>query len=120
MTYEYLFLLSLILTIAIETSLLFIVVRHFFKVNKENISDPILLFAGFFASFATLPYLWFVLPFFIREHHVYVASGETFVFLVESLIYYFVLDLPARKVLILSFVCNLISFLAGLLLFPII
>lgn len=117
MIYEHMFLFSLVLTIVIETVMLFIVVRRFFNVNKEYINDAILLFAGFVASFATLPYLWFVLPFFIREHHVYVALGEIFVFVVESLIYYFVLDLTIRKVLILSFICNLISFLAGLLVF---
>lgn len=120
MIYEYLFLFSLILTITIETIVLFIIIKQFFKLDKENISDILLLFTGFFASFATLPYLWFLLPFFTRNYYLYIASGELLAFIVESVIYYFILNITVRKALILSFICNLTSFLAGLLLVPVV
>ncbi|SFM29427.1 hypothetical protein SAMN04488696_0794 [Methanolobus profundi] len=118
MNYELLFLLSLVLTIFIETTVLIIVVRHFLRIDKDQASDVLLLFSGIFASFATLPYLWFVLPFFIRDHYLNMMAGESLVFLVESVIYYFLLKIGIRKALILSCICNLISFLAGLLIVP--
>jgi len=116
MNYEYSFLLSLFLTVIVETSVLFIAFRHFFIRDTPHLSNSLLLFAGIFASFSTLPYLWFILPLFIKPYYMYAAVGEFLVVLIESVIYYFVLRIGSRKALLLSFVCNLASFLTGLML----
>ena len=116
MNYEYSFLLSLFLTVIVETSVLFIVARCFLIRDTSHLSNGLLLFAGIFASFSTLPYLWFILPVFIKPYYLYAAVGEFLVVLIECVFYYFVLRIGSRKALFLSFVCNLASFLTGLML----
>lgn len=118
MTYEYWFLLSLILTIIIETIPLFVIFRFFLKTNKNEVSNSLLLFAGIFSSFSTLPYLWFILPQIIRSYNLLTVSGEISVVLIEAIVYFFVLRTNMKKSLIISLICNLISFLAGLLISP--
>ncbi len=115
MIYENLFLLALLLTVAVETALLFIIVRLVFKDKK--ISNGLLLFTGIICSFATLPYLWFILPFFLTSRALYLLVGELSVFLIEAIIIYFILKLDIRKALLVSFICNLVSFLLGLVIF---
>ncbi len=115
MIYEYRFLVSLVLTIAIETIVLFLIARSIFKLDKSHIKDRILIFAGFFSSFATLPYLWFIFPLIIRSYYLLNVFGELSVFLIESIIYYFVLKISINRALLLSFICNITSFLLGLL-----
>ena len=115
MIYEYEFLLALVLTVIIETIVLFIIVRKLFKINKKKISNSILIFLGIFCSFSTLPYLWYILPFFIKDYFYFVLIGEIFVILIESLIYYFVLKLNYKRSFIISLICNLASFLIGTL-----
>jgi hypothetical protein len=118
MLYEYRFLLSLVLTILIETSVLFLIVKYYFK--NEYISDSLLLFAGIFSSFSTLPYLWFLLPQFIDSYSILVVFGEISVFLVEAVIYYFLLKIGIQRSLTISFACNIASFLTGLMIFALI
>ncbi|MGM0771844.1 MAG: hypothetical protein ACQESU_09620 [Halobacteriota archaeon] len=117
MIYEYQFLIALLVTVIIEVTLLFATVRYFFKINRTSIKDSLLIFTGTFCSFSTLPYLWFVLPVFIRTYSHLVAIGEVSVVLVEAVIYFFVLKVRMEKALSLSFICNLASFLAGMYLF---
>lgn len=119
MIYEIQFLFSLLLTIIIETVILFIVIRRLLKITNKSISNNILFFLGSFCSFSTLPYLWFLLPFFIHNYFYYVLIGEIFVIILESFIYYFILNIGYKKAFIVSFLCNLISFLIGLLISPI-
>ncbi|TQD25872.1 hypothetical protein [Methanolobus vulcani] len=115
MLYEYLFLFSLFLTILIETSVLFLLVRYYFRIDA--ISNSLLLFVGIFSSFSTLPYLWFLLPQFINSYENLALIGEISVFVIEAVIYYFVLKVTLQRALILSFTCNLVSFLIGLMIF---
>jgi len=113
MTYEELFIAALLFTILIETAMLLLMLRVL-KI-KRDLKE--LLFAGILASSATLPYLWFVLPSFISPYSFYVAAGEILVILFEALIYAQILKLEMRIALIVSFACNLISFLMGIMLF---
>ena len=115
MLFEEKFLIALALTIIIETAVLFAVARFAFKKTKKDISDEQVLFAGFFASIATLPYLWFVLPPFVNAAH-YVWIGEALVVLAETIILRQLLKLRWREALAASIVCNAVSFAAGLLL----
>ncbi|MEL4304863.1 hypothetical protein [Methanococcoides sp. LMO-2] len=117
MIYEYHFLIALLVTVMMELTILFATVRYLFKINRNLIPDSLLLFTGTFCSFSTLPYLWFVLPMFIRTYSHLVAIGEVSVVLVEAVIYYFVLKVRMDKALFFSFICNIASFLAGIYLF---
>ncbi len=113
MLFETRFLVSLLLTVVIEIPILLISLKWLFKEKKNSIGYIIL--AGFLASALTLPYLWFVLPPFIKLNY-YIYVGEILVFLIESLIYYKILSIKFSRALIISFVANLVSFLAGLIL----
>lgn len=115
MMYEYKFLISLLFTICIETIVLFIVVRKFFRIDKNKIKNSLLLFSGIFASFATLPYLWFILPIVLHKYILLNIVGETIVVFLEAIIYYFVLKVSAKQAILLSFICNLFSYVLGLL-----
>lgn len=115
MIYEYEFLKALLLTIFLETLILFFVARSIFKINKK-IPNILLIFSGVFCSFLTLPYVWFILPVLIKSRLIFIILGETFAVLVEAVIYWFILKISFKRSLILSFVCNMFSFLVGLLL----
>ncbi len=111
--YEILFLEALLSTVAIETLVLFLVIRLWFKIQRMALSDGLLLFAGIFCSATTLPYLWFVLPRFLKAYVLLAVVGELLVFLVEAVFYYFVLKIGVRRSLLVSFVCNLASVVGG-------
>ena len=114
MLYEYKFLISLLFTVVVEIITLFVIIRFFLK--KKKIKNSLLLFIGFLCSFATLPYLWFVIPLLVKTRIPYILIGEAFVILIESLVIFFMLKLNYKKSIIISFICNLTSFLLGLLL----
>ncbi len=113
--YEIQFLMALVSTVAIETLVLFLLVRLWFKIPSRVLSNALLLFAGLFCSAATLPYLWFVLPRFLKSYTLLAVVGEVLILLVEAVFYYFVLKLGLRRSLLVSFVCNLASVMSGLL-----
>ncbi len=110
--YEYNFLISLIITVFIETLILIGFYKFIFK--KKEISIYKLLFVGITASSLTLPYLWFILPTLFDTRFEYVLYGEILVFIIELFFYYFTLQLTLKKAFIISFVCNLTSYLLGL------
>jgi hypothetical protein len=110
-----LFLKALLLTDAIETVGLFLIIRLWFRIPRSVLSNALLLFAGIYCSATTLPYLWFLLPSFLHPYPVFLVVGELLVFLVEAVFYYFVLKIGLGRSLIVSFVCNTASLMAGLL-----
>jgi hypothetical protein len=107
-----LFLKSLILTILIEMSVLIIFIR--FVIKKKEISLPRLLFTGFIASFATLPYLWYIFPTYIDQKGWYIIVSESFAVLIESFIILAILRISYLKAFLCSIACNMISFVIGL------
>jgi hypothetical protein len=104
------FLLALAVTIAVETVVLAVAVRA----RAADRACPLtrIVFVGWLGSFATLPYLWFILPRFINGRW-YVLAGEVSATLVEALIIGACLGLTARRALAVSLLCNLASFLGG-------
>jgi hypothetical protein len=113
MEYEISFLKALLLTIVIETSVLFLLFKVFYK--TLNISNWLLVLTGIVASFSTLPYLWFILPLFIKTKIFYVITSEISAILIESVIIWGLLRINYAKAIIVSVVCNMTSFLIGLL-----
>lgn len=112
--YIFQFLHALLLTVAIEATVLVFMVRSMFKISSREVPWSLLLFSGFLTSFATLPYLWFVLPDLIRDYSIYIVVGEVSVFIMEAGMYFFILRLGVKRAFLLSFVCNIFSFLVGL------
>lgn len=111
MLYESKFLISLLLTLVIEIPVLLLFIN---VLIKKKINYPKIIFAGFLASTLSLPYLWFILPAFIKDFKYYSLIGEISVFLIEAFIYSQVLKLNAKNSLVASFFANLCSFLAGI------
>ena len=106
------FLVALLYTILIETAFLFIVFK--IKLRSLEISTKRLLFTGIMASFATLPYVWFVLPNLIQPTFLYMFISESSVIIVESVIIWKLLSIDYKKALLLAFFANVLSFLNGL------
>ncbi len=118
MLYETRFLMALALTITIETIALFIAVRLLLKTDKEQLPNSKLLFVGIFTSAATLPYLWFILPAFLKDPIDYIIFGEIIVVVTETAIIYCILKTKIKQAAIISLICNTTSALAGYLIMP--
>jgi hypothetical protein len=112
-TVVYDFLKALMLTILIESLILFIIFNTWLKAFP--VSNNRLLFTGIICSFATLPYVWFVLPVFIKPQLPYVIVAELSVMIIEAFIIRNLMDLQLRKALFASVLCNVCSFIIGLL-----
>ena len=108
------FLKSLLLTIILETIILFFLCKLFFK--KDNIKTWKIILTWIFASSITLPILRFVLPYIFHNYTIYAIVGEVFVTFVEIFIIKYLLDINRQKATIASVVCNLFSEIIGLLL----
>jgi hypothetical protein len=113
MEYEIHFLKALLLTITIETAILFLLFKVFYKTLK--VSNWILLLTGIVASFSTLPYLWFIIPLFIKTKISYIITCEISAVFIESIIILGLLRINYAKAIITSIACNMTSFLIGLL-----
>jgi len=111
------FLVALVLTIIIETWVL-IVLRELEFFDLQKIRLDRILFVWVFASFATLPYLWFVWSYFLWHNYVlYTLVWELLVVLLEAIIFYYVLDLKFTKAFLLSFIVNFVSWFVWILVF---
>ena len=111
MTYQKTFLLALFFTLLAEIPVVFISIKYFYK--NENIKN--IVFAGVVSSSLTLPYFWFVLPVFISDRMMYVLIGEVSIVFIEAFIYFHLLKLKFSQALVVSFVANIASILAGLI-----
>lgn len=108
MDYELNFLQALGCTIFIEllTFIVLVKVMPFFQ--QPSIGR--LLFTGILPSFATLPYLWFIVPLFVQTQLSYIVFSESFAVIVESLIIVGLLRCKYAHALMISFICNTMSY----------
>lgn len=111
MSYEVLFLYSLIITLTVEVPVVFLLVKYLYK----NTDKWGIVFAGIISSTLTLPYFWFILPAFITNRFIYIFIGEAVIIFIEAFIYFRLLKLRFYQALFVSFVANLASVLVGLL-----
>lgn len=109
------FWIAWIITILIETIVLFIIAKLFRK--KDQIPNWRLILIWILASTITLPLLRFVLPLFIVDKVGYIIIWELSVTLIEIFIIKYWLKISRTKAIIASIVCNLCSYLLGLLIF---
>jgi hypothetical protein len=114
MHYEIDFLKALALTITIETVVLFVLIKVFY--TKFQIKNWVILISGITASFATLPYLWFILPIFIKSKIYYSLVAELTAVILESFILLGFLRVNYKNALLISIICNSISYITGLIL----
>lgn len=110
MNYEQSFLISLLITLLIEVPVVFFVVYSIYK-RKEKFG---IIFSGILASVLTLPYFWFILPYYISDRITYIVLGELAVIIIEAFIYFRLLKLNLRQAIFISFLANLASTLIGL------
>ena len=115
MPYEQKFLFSLLLTLAVEVPVAILLVKYFYKQEEIKISK--IIFVGLVASALTLPYFWFVLPFYISNRIVYIFIGEGAIVLIEAFIYYQFLQLKFSRALIMSLIANIMSVVLGLFIY---
>jgi len=108
------FIISLLLTVIMETIILFFLCKLLFK--KDNIKTKKIILTWILASSITLPILRFVLPYVFHNYTVYAITGEVFVTFVEIFIIKYLLDINRQKSTIASIACNLFSVIIGLLL----
>lgn len=117
MVYETEFLKALILTLAIEVSLFYLLLKlKWFEELTNNGIGKILIGAAF-ASLLTLPYLWFIFPYFIQNKFLFHSLGESSVVLMESLLLYLIIGKKYLKILLITVLFNGFSYLLGLLFF---
>jgi hypothetical protein len=111
--YETQFLIALLITLAVETSLLLLVVRLMFRLPAAQLGSGVILFAGILASSATLPYVWFVVPAFIGSYRPFVVVSEGLVLVAETVMLMFILRLRIGRALAAAAICNVTSFAIG-------
>ena len=111
MSYEGIFLHSLVLTLIVEVPVVFLFCRYVYKlVDNWNV-----IIVAILASALTLPYFWFILPGYISDRTLYVIVGESVIVLVEAIIYHRLLKLKIGQALLVSLIANLASILVGLI-----
>ena len=106
------FSIAWILTILIETVVLFVI---FWK--KDYIPNLRILLVWIFASTITLPLLRFVLPLFIKGGLEYTVIWESLVTLIEIFIIKYWLKISWWKAILVSILCNLCSYILGIIIF---
>ena len=109
------FWIAWIITILIETIILFIIAKLFRK--GDQISNWRLILTWIIASTITLPLLRFVLPLFIKVWVEYTVIWELLVTLIEIFIIKYWLKISRWRAILASVVCNLCSFLVWLFIF---
>jgi hypothetical protein len=112
MLYETKFLVSLILTLLIETLILLAIL----KIIAPKIKNIRIILSSILATSLTLPYLWFIFPKYLT-YPTYIIIGEIFVFLIEAIIYWRTLPITLKKALFISFIANFLSLVFGLIFF---
>jgi len=109
------FWIAWIITILIETIVLFVIAKLFRKENQ--ISNLRFSLVWILASTITLPLLRFILPLFITGKVRYMIIWELSVTLLEIFIIKYWLKITWKKAIIASIICNLCSYLFWLFIF---
>lgn len=108
----HLFITSLVFSFVLETVVLMLVLTFVFK--RTDIGYRRTLFAGAFATFATIPYVWFVFPNLgIWPATTALYASELFVTVVEATFYRFALRTTWKEALAASIAANAASFFLG-------
>ena len=106
------FITSMSFTILIETTILVLILRVVIK--HIHLSVRQITIAGIFASFMTIPYVWFVFPYFYDwSRSTARLYSEPFAVIVEAIFYRIFLKTSWKVSFAVSIICNLASYLIG-------
>jgi uncharacterized membrane-anchored protein len=108
-----LFLAYLVLTILLETPVLYATIRRFFKLPAGEASAIRIVLTACVASFATYPYVWYVCPDLIADRSAALVFAELLAVLVEAVIIGGFLRLAFARALLASLLCNLTTLVLG-------
>ena len=97
-----------LLTIIIETSILFFITKLYYQ--DSTISNKKLFLFWILPTTITLPLLWFVLPLLIWDWIRYTIIWELLVTIIEAIIIKYWLKIFRKRAVITSIICNLFSF----------
>ena len=110
-SYELNFLYALLITVTIESAVVYLLMGYAFNTKLAS-KDAFM--AGVLPSATTLPYAWFVAPYFLGYNYaIYLWVSEISVFIVEVFILAYLLKIDYKKATILSLVANLASWGIG-------
>lgn len=113
-TYESLFLKGLAQTLAMEATVVWLLVRWFPSCESPAQPGwPRVLAASTLPSLLTLPYLWFLGPWLVPDRFWRAAIGEPIIALVEALMIGLLLQCSARRAAFLSLIANVVSWQVG-------
>ncbi|MEK7546744.1 MAG: hypothetical protein AAB536_01010 [Patescibacteria group bacterium] len=106
------FITSLVFTAVVETAILLLIFKFIWK--KPALDYKSIIFAGLFASFATIPYVWFVFPYAYNwSPDASLVFSELFAFAVEAIFYRLFLKISWRTAFVASFCGNAASYFGG-------
>ncbi len=119
------FVAAYLLTIAIETLVLYILLRSRYPTkishpNKTTYPTRIIVRNSIIASSVTLPFVWFLFPGLCSilgfDYAIQIAISELFAFGVEAWAYRIIfVKMSWKDAILVSFAANLLSFSAGLI-----
>ena len=113
------FLIALILSILVETLVLIRIFQpEVYDRDRDN--KRLLIFTCIAATTVTITIIWWIFPLFIGHRIFGVLVSEVFALLAEGVIYTKMFKIPLKKGMRLSLLCNLASYLLGLIVFYII
>lgn len=115
MSYENLFVQALAITFLSELFVAILLVRFFYQTILLSYSRLVLV--CFVVNALTLIYFWFLAPFYITNHQVYIYGGESIIILTEAFLYSQFLSFSWKKSFIISLAANLVSIGVGVLLY---
>lgn len=104
------FVFAFFLTFIIELFVIWLILSRDFELKM-------LLQIVFLINLFSLPFVWFVFPYFISDYTNSLLLSEIFVLFFEALLLSTLLSLNFSRAVFVSFVANLISFLVGFLFF---
>lgn len=117
MPYEILFLEALALTVLAEMLIGWVLQKLFPKYFRIGTKGWRFFLFIAVASCLTLPYVWFIWPYLVRDRMMYVIFSELWVVIVEGIYYVFLFKMPWQKAMVFSFLLNGFSLTVGLLFF---
>ncbi len=111
-SYIHRFLTSFGFSIIVETIVLLLILKVLTRHNE--LSWRRIIIAGVFATFATIPYVWFVFPNLLEwPKNTALLYSEVFVIVVEALFFRLYLKTSWSISFSASIFCNLSSYLLG-------
>ncbi len=103
--------MAYVLTLLIETIILFLILRNKYPIKVIIVNSLI-------ANTLTHPMVWFIFPLFGLGYALQIAASEIFAFVVEAILYLLLFEKVGwLRAVSISLLCNLVSFLTGVIIY---